>query len=333
MKKLLSFIMVLCLMITVIPVVHAQEYINVYSADGRVEVIEKSDFDAWHKVGWYSAPVMYVYSIDGRRELILKSDFNAWHAVGWYSAPVMYVYSIDGRSQIIPKDDYEAWRAVGWCSSTPMIVYSPDGRTQYIPKNEFPLWQSVGWYSAPVMYMYAVDGRVKLILKEDYAKWQSTGWYTKPVFTIYRGKESRVIPKEDFLRWERNGWYTYITIHHQNGASVTIASNDENIWKYCGEDWFRPNDPLSKVESSSNGTNISVEKAKEIAINYCEKMYPPYRFGYAEVLDYSDTSYFIVLSGSMRGDGLFCVSVNKTTGYVFECGQGSCELQMYLFGI
>ncbi len=144
MKKLVSFIIVLCLMIAVIPVAHAQEYMNVYALDGRVEVIKKSDFDAWHKVGWYSAPVMYVYSLDGRTEIIKISDFDAWHKVGWYSAPVMYVYAADGRKQIVTKSDAPAWKAVGW-----------DYQTNYadnIPwKNDNQQWAiidlSVGPYS------------------------------------------------------------------------------------------------------------------------------------------------------------------------------------------
>ncbi len=94
--------------------VQAEEYMNVYALDGRVEVIKTTDFDAWHAVGWYSAPVMYVHAPDGRSEIIVKSDFDAWHAVGWYSAPVMYVYAADGRKQLVLKSEAPQWKAVGW---------------------------------------------------------------------------------------------------------------------------------------------------------------------------------------------------------------------------
>ena len=114
MKKLTSLAIVIILMLGILPTAQASEYMNVYSLDGRVEVIRTADFNAWHAVGWYSAPVMYVYAPDGRCEIIKISDFDAWHKVGWYSAPVMYVYAADGRKQVVLKSDAPAWKAVGW---------------------------------------------------------------------------------------------------------------------------------------------------------------------------------------------------------------------------
>ncbi|MBQ3022258.1 MAG: hypothetical protein IJD91_02875 [Clostridia bacterium] len=66
------------------------------------------------------------------------------------------------------------------------------------------------------------------------------------------------------------------------------------------------------------------EKAKEIALNYCEKMEPSLNFTGPKLFDYSDSSYLIGVKG-FPGDGFHCVSVNKTTGYTFFCGNGSAS--------
>ena len=149
MKNLVSILVALTLMFGLLSVTQATSKMNVYSLDGRVEVIDVADFNAWHAVGWYSAPVMNIYTLDGRSQIILKSDFNAWHAVGWYSAPVMTVYSLDGRSRVIVKSDFDAWHAVGWYSAPVMTVYAPDGRSQVIVKSDFNAWRAVGWNGIP----------------------------------------------------------------------------------------------------------------------------------------------------------------------------------------
>ena len=133
MKKLTSLAIVIVLMLSILPTAQASEYMNVYSLDGRVEVISTSDFDAWHAVGWYSAPVMYVYAPDGRCEIIKISDFDAWHKVGWYSAPVMTVYAGE-RSTIIAKEEFRNWHNVGWDGYVPITL--PSGKTVSVLTND-----------------------------------------------------------------------------------------------------------------------------------------------------------------------------------------------------
>ena len=145
MKKLLSFILVGILMLSIIPTVQASEYMNVYATDGRVEYIKVEDFAAWHAVGWYSAPVMNIYAPDGRSMVIVKSDYSAWKAVGWYNTPVMYVYNIKGEQKLIYTADFNSYHQNGWYSEPVMYVYARDGRKQLVTKSTAPAWKAVGW--------------------------------------------------------------------------------------------------------------------------------------------------------------------------------------------
>lgn len=146
MKKTFCLLIVFVMMLAMIPAAQASEYMNVYALDGRVEAIKTSDFNAWHAVGWYSAPVMTVYAPDGRTEIIRISDFDAWHAVGWYSAPVMYVYAPDGRVELILQRDLQAWVNVGWSASNYVQMYSPYGGKETVALSNVQAWKNVGWY-------------------------------------------------------------------------------------------------------------------------------------------------------------------------------------------
>ena len=145
MKKIFSLLIVIVMMVAMIPSVQADEYMNVWAPDGRSEMIKTADFDAWHAVGWYSAPVMYVYALDGRCELILKSNYYAWSQVGWYDAPKMYVYSPYNQTKLINKSDFDYYHANGWYSAPVMYVYAPDGRKQLVLESDAPAWKAVGW--------------------------------------------------------------------------------------------------------------------------------------------------------------------------------------------
>ncbi len=145
MKKTFCFLIICVIMLSMLPAAQANEYMNVYAPEGRVEVIKTADFDAWHAVGWYSAPVMYVYALDGRCELILKSNYYTWSQVGWYDAPKMYVYSPYNQTKLINKSDFDYYHANGWYSAPVMYVYAPDGRKQLVLESDAPAWKAVGW--------------------------------------------------------------------------------------------------------------------------------------------------------------------------------------------
>ena len=57
-----------------------------YAPDGRTEVIDKCDVEAWKSVGWYEMPVQTMYAPDGRTAVVDKSDVQAWKNVGWYES-------------------------------------------------------------------------------------------------------------------------------------------------------------------------------------------------------------------------------------------------------
>ena len=49
----------------------------------------------------FAVETTYVYAPDGRAELIETTDLEAWLAVGWYAERVVTVYAIDGRSLVV----------------------------------------------------------------------------------------------------------------------------------------------------------------------------------------------------------------------------------------
>lgn len=120
--------------------------VDVYTPDGRHEVIPKNRTQAWLDVGWYTAPVTTVYATDGRSSYIPEDEKDAWLEVGWYDHPVAEVFALDGRHEVIPLEEKEEWLEVGWYDSPIITVYSLDGRSSQIPESEKDAWRAVGWY-------------------------------------------------------------------------------------------------------------------------------------------------------------------------------------------
>lgn len=224
-----------------------------------------------------------------------------------------------------------------------MNVYAPDGRVEVIKTADFYAWHAVGWYSAPVMYVYALDGRTNLILESDFDAWHKVSWYSKPVMTVYAGNKSTVIAKEDFKNWNNVGWDAYVPLTLPNGNTISVLTN--NVGNYVNTDpaiYYNPKvyRPLSEIQYSPYGTNITLEKAKEIAKSYVDKNVVYCEDGLAsymnqwyggvsnyenqipELEDYSDSAYLIALYVC---DIVIGISVNKTTGYAFRCGEGALD--------
>lgn len=168
MKKIVSFMMVVCILVLSTFCTSAQEYVTMYAADGRTRQTLVSEVEAYKKVGWYIEPVVKMYAADGRTRYTLKSEVEAYKKVGWYTErPTVTMYAADGRTRQTLTYEVEAYKKVGWYTEPVIKMYAPNGRTRYTLKSEVNAYRKVGWY-VPLDFVNITTTQLYNILGKDY---------------------------------------------------------------------------------------------------------------------------------------------------------------------
>ncbi len=240
MKKLVSLFIVIVFTFSIFLSVQANEYMNVYSLDGRVKTIRTADFNAWHAVGWYSVPVMYVYSLDNRMEIIKTSDYDAWRAVGWYNQPMMYIYNIDGRERFITQKDYNDnyyyYSECEWYPYPVMYVYAADGRRQIVPKTEAQAWKSVGWdyqtsYADNIpFWLNSQEWAIIDLSVGPYSDWKDNRNYYIDKYFIEMPREDRLNIKH-YRESQESDYHKYLIIpRHKTTNTVAMMGWKDNVF-------------------------------------------------------------------------------------------------------
>lgn len=145
MKKLFCLILV-SLTLGSFCITQANEYVELYSLDGRTVSVLQDEKDKWIAVGWYNLPPVTVYSLNGK-ELIIPGEYiEAYEKVGWYKEPPATVYALDGRVKKVPVDSVEAYLNVGWYKEPPVAMIARDGRKIYVAAKDVEAYKKVGWF-------------------------------------------------------------------------------------------------------------------------------------------------------------------------------------------
>ena len=126
----------------------AEDWVTLYSADGRTMKTVYFLVDTYKNLGWTLAKPVTMYASDGRTISVLESEVEDYKKVGWYFQPFVTMYSADGRTQKFPKNETYAQSKVGWYYEPPVTLYSADGRSQKFAKSEAEAQKKVGWYES-----------------------------------------------------------------------------------------------------------------------------------------------------------------------------------------
>lgn len=78
-----------------------QEVVQMYSADNRTIIVEKTQQEAYKKVGWYIEPVVQMYAADGRTRYTLQSEVEAYKKVGWFLSEREAKESVINKQELI----------------------------------------------------------------------------------------------------------------------------------------------------------------------------------------------------------------------------------------
>jgi len=70
----------------------------VYSLDGRVKTIAKSELSSWLSVGWYASSNVTMYSPSGEKTTVHLWDVDIMKKNGWYTEPVYYITNSSGNA-------------------------------------------------------------------------------------------------------------------------------------------------------------------------------------------------------------------------------------------
>lgn len=186
------------------------EFVTVYSADGKSVGIIKSELDSYISNGWYKYPVATMYSADGRTTIIAAEETELYLSQGWYQYPVTTMYAPDGRTTLIYTEEISLYESQGWYQYPVITLYAADGRTTVVHNDELQVQLSRGWYQWPVVTMYKGDGSATLIYKSEIEAYNKKGWYEYPVVTMYAPDgRTTVINKEEVEDYKMVGWYIY----------------------------------------------------------------------------------------------------------------------------
>ena len=152
----------------------------IYCLDGRTMMVDDKEKAVYLSSGlWSDAPCVAMYTTDGRMKAVNKTDVAAYKKVGWYdnkAAVTTTMYSLDGRTKQVFKDQVAAHKKVGWYDSPVITVYAPDGRTKKIPSSDKAAHLKAGWYDVPVLKIGAADGRTKVIPASKLEAYKKVGW-------------------------------------------------------------------------------------------------------------------------------------------------------------
>lgn len=89
-------------------------YIAMYSDDGRIHYSLKSRAAANNTVGWYYSPRRIMYSADGRTNAVNVEDIPANEAVGWYIEPVALAGNVSGEKRYVLQSEIDDYRQNDW---------------------------------------------------------------------------------------------------------------------------------------------------------------------------------------------------------------------------
>ena len=120
--------------------------VTMYAPDGSTTYALVSQVWQYTSNGWYTEPVMYVYSLDGRVITIYKSELQSYLNVGWYqSEPNVTIYHPNGSSKQVPATQVQQHSASGWYTYPVITVYKTDGSSLVIEKSRLSEYQRSGW--------------------------------------------------------------------------------------------------------------------------------------------------------------------------------------------
>lgn len=144
MKKLISFLLCFCLILSVSCIYSSAEaeILTVYHGDGSQTKIDSSALNEYTNNGWYTAPVVTIYTIGDVSSVVYKSDVQHHLSNGWFDAPVVKIYKPNGETSIVYKSDADIHLSEGWYMSPAdfpkkakaVALTYDDGPSKYTPQ-------------------------------------------------------------------------------------------------------------------------------------------------------------------------------------------------------
>ncbi len=173
-------------------IIYADDYVTMYSADGRTIDVYRPEVENYKKVGWYEWSELYttLYSKNGQSIVVNKSEVENYKKSGWCEWDELYVtmHAEDGRTLTVWKDKVDDYKKVGWFLSPDeysTIYYTPD--RYFIKKIDVPMEktneyiQKGYWDLINEDYMtvlFSADDRKLAVKNTEVGTYKKLGWYT-----------------------------------------------------------------------------------------------------------------------------------------------------------
>lgn len=196
-KKLLCFLIVFILTLSLFIPCTGSTPVTMYASDGRTISINADDIQLWKNVGWFEtaedAKIITMYSMDGRTIDIPQYYRKAYNDVGWYDTKeevTVTMYSMDGRSLVVYKDFAEAHHNVGWyynLSDVTVKMYDTDGNEYTVYKDNVAAEIEKGLTTNihdVRQIMFSADGRFLYVKFDEVEAYKNVGWYAGGTNTI-----------------------------------------------------------------------------------------------------------------------------------------------------
>lgn len=159
----------------------AEDWVTLYSADGRTMKTVYFLVDTYKNLGWYTENLVTLYAKGGRSESFPKSEVEAQKTVGWYEEPLVVMYAFGGKVEEFVQSEVEAQKTVGWYTEPIVTMYARDGRTAEFFQHEVEAQKTVGWYVEPFVTMYTIDGKTELFQPNEVSAQKKVGWYDSEI--------------------------------------------------------------------------------------------------------------------------------------------------------
>lgn len=173
-------------------IIYADDYVTMYSADGRTIDVYRPEVENYKKVGWYEWNELYttLYSKNGQSIAVSKSEAENYKKSGWCEWDELYVtmHAEDGRTLTVWKDKVDDYKKVGWFLSPDEYVtlYHTSYR-YFIKKLDVPIAKTNEYIQKGyldiinedyVTVLFSADDRKLAVKNTEVETYKKLGWYT-----------------------------------------------------------------------------------------------------------------------------------------------------------
>lgn len=173
-------------------VLYADDYVTMYSTDGRTIDVYRPEVENYKKVGWYEWSELYttLYSKNGQSIAVNKSEVDNYKQSGWCEWDELYVtmHAEDGRTLTVWKDKVDDYINVGWFLSPDEYVtlYHTSYR-YFIEKFDVPIAKTNEYIQKGyldvinedyVTVLFSADDRKLAVKNAEVETYKKLGWYT-----------------------------------------------------------------------------------------------------------------------------------------------------------